>query len=118
MSFLSTKKAELIATSTVVDVDWFGTDIVPSPSGPQVAGMYKHTLMIHCPTTTIVNLQYVIEGSTIVMDLNSGTALVGGAVYVFDILVPQNTTGYNIQHKTTTQLITCIVAETKNANIG
>ena len=114
----SSNHAQLIATSKTVDTDWFASDIVPSSTGANTHLMTKHTLMIHCPTSTIVNLQYVIEGSTVVMNLNGGVALAAGAVYIFDILMPQNVTGYNIQHKTTTQAVTCIISETKTGMIG
>ena len=118
MSIKSSNHAQLIATSKAINTDWFASDITPSSAGQEGSAMFKHTLMIHCPTSTIVNLQYVIGGSTIVMDLNGGTALASGAVYVFDILMPQNITGYNIQHKTGTQAVTCIIAESKTGMIG
>jgi hypothetical protein len=114
----SSLHSKVIATSKAVDTDWFSADLVPSSSGDTVSAMYKHSLMIHCPTSTIVNIQYVIDGSTIVMNLNGGVALSAGAVYIFDILLPQGVTGYNVQHKTGTQNITCIVSETKTAMVG
>ena len=118
MSTESSNHAQIIATSKAINTDWFAADITPSSAGTSVSTMFKHTLMIQCPTSTIVNVQYVIDGSTVVMLLNNGTALVAGAVYFFDLLMPQNITGYNIQHATGTQNVTCIISETKTGWIG
>lgn len=119
MPSLSILKGQVIAVSKAINTDWFDTDIVPTAltaivsSGgiPVGAPVFRHTLMISVPTTTIVSVHYVIDGKTVIMTLNTGIALTGGAAYIFDILVPRGTTGYNIQHATTIQLVTAVVTE-------
>ena len=116
MSNASSAHRRLTKVSKAIDTDWFATAIGPSPVYHKM-WMYKHTLQIHVSTTTVINLQYTIDGITQTYDLNSGVAQPGGSVHIYDILVPADST-YNVQHKTSTQDISCIVSETKTAMIG
>ena len=108
--------AKLIDTNTAVDTDWFTVDISVG-DGNYNNYVYKHTLQIYVATTTVLNLQYIIDGATVTYDLNSGVAQPGGAVHQYDILLPPGSS-YNIQHKTGTQNVSCVIAETNTANIG
>ena len=108
--------AQLINTSTLVDTDWFSVDISVGDNNYNNY-VYKQTLQIHVSTTTVLNLQYTLGGSTVTYDLNSGFAQPGGAVHQYDILLPPGST-YNVQHKTGTQNVSCVIAETNTANIG
>jgi hypothetical protein len=106
----------LVKTSKAIDTNWFDTDI--SVGGPNYNNyVFKHSLQIRVSNDTVLNLQYVYGGVTETYDLNSGVAQPGGAVHVYDILLPSGAS-YNIQHKTDTQDVTCIIAETNTANIG
>jgi hypothetical protein len=107
---------KLIATSKAPDTDWFTVDISVGDNNYNNY-VYKHTLQIHVTDATVLNLQYTLDGSTVTYDLNSGVAQPGGAVHQYDILLPPGTT-YNVQHKTGTQSVSCVIAETNTANIG
>ena len=116
MSNGSSNHGRIIKVSKTVDTDWFATDISVSPSHHNM-WMHKFTMQIRVSTTTILNLQYTLDGVTEVYDLNSGVAQPGGAVHIYDILAPQGSS-FNIQHKTSTQDVSCILSETKTAMIG
>ena len=106
----------LVQTSKAVDTDWFASDILVGAVNYNNY-VFKHSLQIRVTTDTVLNLQYTYGGVTETYDLNSGVAQPGGAVHVYDILLPEGAS-YNIPHKTTEQNVTCIIAETNTANIG
>lgn len=104
------EKVTLKVSSKTVDTDWFSANIKPS--------MFPalHRIYIACPTATKVNL-LLDDGtnSNIVMLLNDDTALKATALYAFDVVIPQGYS-YNIQHKTTTQSISCWIIEIVGEN--
>ncbi len=106
-----------VNTSKAISTNWFDTDIAPT-TGLRQEEIEKHTLMLHCSLATKVNVIYKIDGQTITMVLNDDTALAANAVYIFDILIPQDATGYNIQHDTGTINVTAIIAKSKTAMVG
>jgi len=116
MSNDSSSHTRIINVSKEVDTDWFPADLGASPVHHQM-WVYKHTLQIWVTSSTVINLQYSIDGITQTYELNSGVAQPGGAVHIYDILLPAGAT-YNVQHATTTQNVSCIVAETKTSMVG
>lgn len=96
------------ASATIAaDADWFTQDIGPSHRNRGS----KFTLLMAVPTSTVVEVD-IDDGTTEkTATLNGGTALTADAWYVFHITVPWGYT-FNIQHKTGTQNVACIVDET------
>ena len=105
----------LTQVNRAINTNWFSSDIQVSDVHHKM-WMYKHTLQIHVTADTTVNLQYTIDGITQTYILNCGNTLDANTVHIFDILVPPGAS-YNIQHSTTQQDVSVIIAETKTAMI-
>lgn len=101
----NTAKGTVKQTSKAVDTDWLGSNVSPTDA-PAI-----HRLSIRIATATVVNLQWD-DGTTANIEyiLNGGTALVANQLYSFDIIVPSGYS-YNVQHKTTTQLVDLTIVE-------
>lgn len=99
------EKGSLVATSKAINTDWFAANIEPTNS-PAV-----HRLQIRLASASIVKV-VLDDGVTtnLEMDLNAGSALGAGQLYVFDIMLLPGQS-YNIQHESTTQNIFCSVVE-------
>jgi hypothetical protein len=94
-------------TSKAVNTDYFATNLSPQAN----AGPVLHRIQIRLATGSIVKVEMDDGTNTnIEYDLNGGTALGAGQVFIFDIVVPQGYS-YNIQHETGTQLVDCQVME-------
>jgi len=102
------KRTRWEASATVaVDTNWFTTNIAPENKGKQS----KFTILMMVPTSTVVEVDIADGTTNKTGTLNGGTALTASAWYVFNITVPPGYT-FNIQHKTGTQNVACIIDET------
>jgi len=108
----SDNKADIRATrweasaTVAVDTNWFTNNIVPSRPGR----MAKFTLLVMVPTSTVIEVDITDGTTNKTGTLNDGTALTAAAWYAFSVFVPPGYS-FNIQHKTTTQNVVCIVCE-------
>lgn len=107
----------IVNTSVAVDTDWLPSDI--SKSDAKIAkNPRKHTLMMMLHTTdAVVNIQYQIDSQTVVMNLNGGSALTAGSIYIFDIILHEGAT-YNIQYTGVAgpQNVTAIISASSDLN--
>ena len=98
-------KADLFNTALpAAEANWLGSDVEPTNS-PSYLRIYA------CVSVTgILRVARTIGGTTLTEDLNSGTALVAGAAYLFT--VPWRTgDSINIRYSVTTGTITRLLID-------
>ncbi len=113
---------KVIDTSLAVDTNWFGAD-VGKTLGPHLGNFgttdpEKHTLMMVLDSPAVVVVKYKMDGQTVEMSLNAGQTLTAGAVYMFDLLVPEGAS-YNIQYTGIAgpQNLTAIISASDSINV-
>lgn len=105
------------ASTIAINTDWLSADCEAGNFTESV----RMTIQVSCPTASVVEIDITaIRSDTSAaleksLKINSGTALVAGAVYDFSFLVPAGG-NWNIQHLTTTQNCSLLTFESLDLN--
>lgn len=114
VSHTSQIKEASIAAAT----SWFSSDILPLGQGSNNNRNPKITVVFKLSADSVVQFEVILAGSTsVTASLKEGAVHIADCWYWYSMPIPHDAEGFNIEHVTGTQTVTCWVSEVDNNDL-